>query len=118
MSEESNNETQNTLKSLLDESLNAPKDPREINNDLIVPELLPETIKPKSKKKRQCSNCTCSRSKVKAKSPDAQTGIPPKSGCGNCSLGDAFRCEGCIYKGMPAFKEGEEFKFTDTLNDL
>lgn len=78
-------------------------------------------------KRKACKGCTCGREEGDEEeegnvvSLDLMEDIEeevievdptPKenSGCGSCSLGDAFRCSTCPYMGMPAFNEGEKIQ--------
>lgn len=107
--------------------------------DLKGPIKVPTECKPKAKRRRACKDCTCGlaqrlEAEDKAKRDNADVAlksiklgaddlaevdftVPGKVGsCGNCSLGDAFRCDGCPYIGLPAFKPGEEVRLLQ--NDI
>ncbi|KAF1940787.1 Fe-S cluster assembly protein dre2 [Clathrospora elynae] len=108
--------------------------------DMARPVVQPIECQPKpGKRRRACKDCTCGM-KEKLEAEDAATRssadkalnalkldsddlaevdftVQGKVGsCGNCALGDAFRCDGCPYIGLPAFKPGEEVRLLN--NDI
>ncbi|KAF1811094.1 DUF689-domain-containing protein [Eremomyces bilateralis CBS 781.70] len=105
--------------------------------DMTRPVIEPPECRPKpGKKRRACKDCSCglaqqiaaedaaTRSEADAKLQTFQLGaddlaevdftVQGKVGsCGNCALGDAFRCDGCPYVGLPPFKPGEEVRLVN-----
>lgn len=71
-------------------------------------------------KPKPCKNCNCGRANNNTATVDEKSNlnILPKSDCGNCYLGDAFRCDGCPYKGLPAFEPGQKIIFKNEDKDI
>jgi len=73
--------------------------------------------------KKACKNCTCGRAEELAEAEPTKPKLTKEmlenpgvgSNCGSCSLGDAFRCGGCPYRGLPAFKVGEKITIPDNF---
>ncbi|KAL5342155.1 Fe-S cluster assembly protein dre2 [Aspergillus crustosus] len=108
-------------------------------DDLKRPIVPPPECQPKAgRRRRACKDCTCglatqleaedkerrdeadkSLNVLKLESDDLNEldfTVQGKTGsCGNCALGDAFRCDGCPFIGLPAFKPGQEVQI---LNDV
>ncbi|KAL2011845.1 hypothetical protein VTN00DRAFT_4563 [Thermoascus crustaceus] len=108
--------------------------------DVNRPIIQPPECRPKAgKRRRACKDCTCGLAQRleaddAAKRANADKALDAMKldrddlaevdftvqgkvgSCGNCALGDAFRCDGCPYIGLPAFKPGEEVRLSN--NDV
>lgn len=89
-------------------------------DDLVRPTAVtrPDDCEMTGGKRKACKNCTCGRAEaIKLDIVDdlPNTSAAATSSCGNCSLGDAFRCSGCPYLGMPAFRPGQAISLGGTF---
>jgi len=76
-----------------------------------------------STKPKACKDCSCGRAELEANGNTQSVEEKIEKGkvtssCGNCYLGDAFRCSTCPYKGLPAFKTGDKVKLDLSKDSL
>ncbi|KAF7717188.1 Fe-S cluster assembly protein [Penicillium ucsense] len=108
--------------------------------DFTRPIVPPPECQPKTgRRRRACKDCTCgladrleAEDRERRANADKQLNVlklqsddlaeldftvqgKQTGSCGSCALGDAFRCAGCPYLGLPAFKPGQEVQI---LNDV
>ncbi|GAV52680.1 hypothetical protein ZYGR_0AG06710 [Zygosaccharomyces rouxii] len=95
--------------------------------------------KSKTRRRKACKDCTCGQKEIEEQELDGVRKQQDKAvkfsneelteidftvqgkkvgGCGSCSLGDAFRCSGCPYLGLPAFKPGQQIDLSSMGDDL
>ncbi|KAI5190656.1 anamorsin [Nematocida minor] len=81
------------------------------DDELLGDEDVAKIIKPiRKSSNRTCANCTCGKKDL-SKIEGGKIKEEVESNCGNCNLGDAFRCAGCPYTGLPPFVKDAPVEF-------